>query len=325
MGGLASKLAVWALGKMAKGATKEAGEVIAKTAAKDSAVSLGESAAKTAVKETTEAAAKGATKEAAEATAKTAAKETVKETTEAVAKEATKEATEATAKTAGKEGAKGGFWYRAKQAYNAITFPWTHKKQIATAGVSIGAFGVGGKLAWDKLVNDKDVLENLGAMSNDAVMGLKDGGKDFGRGFINGASQDPDVKAAAKVVDDTGKKVKETAEDIFEHGRGVGNMLSEIVNTIGSFFGGVSNMLSSLTNGKVGGLGVVGLLASAYLIFGRTGILGKIGGLLMGMTLLSGIMRPSENVSADQSVVQNRGKNDTMALDETAQQQAIRR
>ena len=91
MGGLASKLAVWALGKMAKGATKEAGEVIAK----DAAVSLGESAVKTAVKESTEAAAKGATKEAAETTAKSAAKEAAKETS-----------VEAT-----KKSAKGGFWY----------------------------------------------------------------------------------------------------------------------------------------------------------------------------------------------------------------------
>lgn len=303
MGGLASKLAVWALGKMAKGATKEAGEVIAK----DAAASLGESAVKTAVKESTEAAAKGATKEAAETTAKSAAKEAAKETSE----EATKKS------------AKGGFWYSTFHAgAETIKFGGNAllKHPILTVGGTVGAWS-----ALESAVGEKSFKENVKENTKEVATRALE----FGKGVISGTADavtgDKDVQDVTKAAVETGKKVKETGEDIFEHGRGVGNMLSEIVNTIGSFFGGVSNMLSSLTNGKVGGLGVVGLLASAYLIFGRTGILGKIGGLLMGMTLLSGIMRPSENVSAAQSVAQQRGKNGTMDLDETAPQQAMRR
>jgi hypothetical protein len=196
---------------------------------------------------------------------------------------------------------------------------------------SLGAAGTAGLGAWATFGGDseKTLSENMGAKASDVVTGAKDVAKDFGKGFVGGISEDDDVKDAAKAVGDAGKAAKETVEGAANRvGSAVsslGDMLGGFVSTMSNVFGGVGNMLSSLTNGKVGGLGVVGLLASAYLIFGRTGILGKFGGLLMGMTLLSGIMRPSENVSAAQSVAQQRGKNDSIALAETAPQQPMRR
>lgn len=307
MGGLASKLAVWALGKMAKGATKEAGEVIAK----DAAVSLGESAVKTAVKESTEAAAKGATKEAAETTAKSAAKEAAKETSE----EATKKS------------AKGGFWYSTFHAgAETIKFGGNAllKHPVLTVGGTIGAWS-----ALESAVGEKNFMDNT--KENSAQVATR--ALEFGKGVIGGTvaavTGDKDVQNVTKTAVETGKEVtqtvKATASRAADAVGGVGGTLKGVVDVIGGIFGGAANMLSNLTNGKVGGLGVVGLLASAYLIFGRTGILGKIGGLLMGMTLLSGIMRPSESVSAAQSVAQQRGKNDTIDLAETAPQQAMRR
>ena len=47
-----------------------------------------------------------------------------------------------------------------------------------------------------------------------------------------------------------------------------------------------SNFFSNLGNGKVSGLGIGALIASAYMIFGRTGLLGKIGGALMAMMMI---------------------------------------
>ena len=49
---------------------------------------------------------------------------------------------------------------------------------------------------------------------------------------------------------------------------------------------GVSNFFSNLGKGNVSGLGMLGLVASALLVFGRFGWLGKIGGLLLGMMLI---------------------------------------
>ena len=47
----------------------------------------------------------------------------------------------------------------------------------------------------------------------------------------------------------------------------------------GSFF-------SNLGKGKVSGLSLAGLVAAAYLIFGRFGWLGKIAGTMLGMMLV---------------------------------------
>lgn len=198
------------------------------------------------------------------------------------------------------------------------------KHPVLTVGSSVGAWS-----ALESAVGDKSFTENVKENSKELATRSLEFGKGVISGTVDAVSGDKDVQDATKVAVETGKEVtqtvKETAGRAADAVGGATSTLKSVVDAIGGIFGGAANMLSGLTGGKVGGLGVVGLLASAYLVFGRTGILGKIGGLLMGMTLLSGIMRPSENVSAAQSVAQQRGKNDSIALDETAPQQAMRR
>jgi len=46
------------------------------------------------------------------------------------------------------------------------------------------------------------------------------------------------------------------------------------------------NFLDNLVHGKVSGLSIGALIAASYLIFGRTGLLGKIGGALMAMMMV---------------------------------------
>ena len=63
---------------------------------------------------------------------------------------------------------------------------------------------------------------------------------------------------------------------------------------IGNFFG-------NLGRGNVSGLSIAGLVAAAFLVFGRFGWLGKIAGALLGMMLIgnnSGITRMSSQESA---------------------------
>ena len=110
---------------------------------------------------------------------------------------------------------------------------------------------------------------------------------------------------------DAGKAAKETVEGAADRvGSAVssfGDMLGGFVSTMSNVFGGVGNMLSGLMSGKTSGLGIAGLVASAFLIFGRTGILGKAGGLLLGMMMLSGMNRQaqSQNPAQDAALQQN--------------------
>ena len=173
--------------------------------------------------------------------------------------------------------------------------------------------GVAGLGAWATFGGDseKTLSENMGDKASDVVSGAKDVAKDFGKGFVGGISEDEDVKAAAKAVGDAGKAAKETVEGAADRvGSAVssfGDMLGGFVSTMSNVFGGVGNMLSGLMSGKTSGLGIAGLVASAFLIFGRTGILGKAGGLLLGMMMLSGMNRQaqSQNPAQDAALQQN--------------------
>ena len=46
------------------------------------------------------------------------------------------------------------------------------------------------------------------------------------------------------------------------------------------------NFLNNLTSGNISGWGIGALIAASYMIFGRTGLLGKIGGALMAMMMI---------------------------------------
>lgn len=65
---------------------------------------------------------------------------------------------------------------------------------------------------------------------------------------------------------------------------GVSNFLHSASN------GGITDMLGgffrNLGNGNVSGLSIAGLIAAAFLIFGRFGWLGKIAGAFLGMLLI---------------------------------------
>ena len=47
-----------------------------------------------------------------------------------------------------------------------------------------------------------------------------------------------------------------------------------------------SNFFSNLFSGNVSGMSMLGLVASAFLIFGRFGWMGKIAGVLLGMMMI---------------------------------------
>ena len=80
----------------------------------------------------------------------------------------------------------------------------------------------------------------------------------------------------------------------------------------GEGMGMFSNFFNNLGSGKVSGLGIGTLIASAYMIFGRTGLLGKIGGALMAMMMIGNnssrqVQTQTENVEQKESQEKNTG------------------
>lgn len=118
-----------------------------------------------------------------------------------------------------------------------------------------------------------------------------DGSGDFTHDMVNGFTG----KNTVEEVKDTTKSVLDGLKDTASETKGILGTLADTLQGISKFLGNMfggdgmgmfSNFFSNLGNGKVSGLGIGALIASAYMIFGRTGLLGKIGGALMAMMMI---------------------------------------
>lgn len=65
---------------------------------------------------------------------------------------------------------------------------------------------------------------------------------------------------------------------------GASNFLGSVSNGNGGNM--LGNFFSNLANGRVSGLSIAGLIAGAFLVFGRFGWLGKIAGAFLTMMLI---------------------------------------
>ena len=141
-------------------------------------------------------------------------------------------------------------------------------------------------LGWEKLTTDKSVVHIV----SDAVIG----------------------EPASDALADTAENVRGLTD---KAGEAVGT-LSGAVAGIDSKLDGVSNFLRQATSGggmnmlgnfvrnlghgNVSGLSIAGLVAAAFLIFGRFGWLGKIAGAFLGMMLIgnnAGVFRDTNTES----------------------------
>lgn len=133
-----------------------------------------------------------------------------------------------------------------------------------------------GYLAWENIVNDKPVVRSVA----DVLVGEET----VDKGLEVAGQTAEKVK---KAIDETGEAlhgVKEGVSSLNETWGGIGTFLSNLTGGNGlNMFG---NFFANLGKGNVSGLGILGLVASALLVFGRFGWLSKIAGLLMGMMLI---------------------------------------
>ena len=163
-----------------------------------------------------------------------------------------------------------------KSVGNAVLHPSQTLRGIGSALKTVTVGGAAGYVGWEKLTTDKSVARIV----SDAVIG------------------EEATNAISGTVKSTGDKVSritDKAEQTMANVNQATNNLSSTLNGASNFLGNVSNrnggdmlgnFLNNLANGKVSGMGIAGLIAGAFLVFGRFGWLGKIAGaFLMMMTI----------------------------------------
>lgn len=159
---------------------------------------------------------------------------------------------------------------------SAVLHPQQTLKGVGTATKSAVVGGSLGYIGWEKLTTDKSVV----GIVSDAVIG---------EDTTNA------ISGTAKAATETVNKLTGKAEQTFDSVSQASSSLSSTLDGASNFLSGVSNgnagnmlgnFFSNLAHGKVSGLSIVGLIAGAFLVFGRTGWLGKIAGIFLTMMMI---------------------------------------
>ena len=156
--------------------------------------------------------------------------------------------------------------------------------KTATIGGAVGYVG------WEKLTTDKSVVRIV----SDAVIG------------------EPATNTLAETADGVREltgKAGEAIGSVSGAVTGIDNKLNGVSNFLRQASGGgvmdmFGNFFRNLGSGNVSGLGIAGLVAAAFLIFGRFGWLGKIAGAFLGMMLIgnnAGVLRTQETGNVQRS------------------------
>jgi len=164
----------------------------------------------------------------------------------------------------------------AKTVGHTVLHPQQTIKGMGTA-TKTAAVGAGaGYVAWEKLTTDKSVARIVG----DAVVGSD---------TIDSVGEK--MEGVGNAVSNLGETASNAINGVSEAVNGANSNLSGIGNFLGNMTNGnggnmFSNFFSNLFSGNVSGMSMLGLVASAFLIFGRFGWMGKIAGILLGMMMI---------------------------------------
>ena len=175
-------------------------------------------------------------------------------------------------------------------------------KTAATLGVASFA-------GW-KMLDDPN--KSFGTAVGETVRQTVNGSGDFAHDVVNGFTGEntvEDIKEGASVLTES---IKETLGET----KGLLGTLSETLQGLGKFIGNIfggngtnmfANFFNNFGDGKVSGLSIAGLLAACYMMFGRSGLLGKIGGALLAMMLIGGNSQ-RQSVSNTETLAQNQSQ-----------------
>ena len=164
----------------------------------------------------------------------------------------------------------------AKTVGHSVLHPQQTIKGMGTATKTAAVGAATGYVAWEKLTTDKSVARIVG----DAVVGSD---------TIDSVGEK--VEGVGNAVSNLGETASNAMNSVSEAVGGASSNLNGISNFLGSMTNGnggnmFSNFFSNLFSGNVSGMSMLGLVASAFLIFGRFGWMGKIAGALLGMMMI---------------------------------------
>ncbi len=161
-------------------------------------------------------------------------------------------------------------------------------KTIKAAGTAVKTAAVGGALGyvgWHKLTSDDSVVEIV----SDALVGEKT--TDAISNTIHGTTEG--VKELREQMGTMTQSVTQTMQGVDNRLNGISNFIGQISNGDGGQM--LGNFMNNLTSGNVKGMGVMGLVLSAFLLFGRFGWMGKLAGAVLAMMTIGNnayIQRP---------------------------------
>ena len=173
-------------------------------------------------------------------------------------------------------GAAKGTWGFAKAGGRSLGNTVIHPAQtLKGAGSAMKTAAVGGAtgyVAWEKLTTDKSVVEIVG----DAVVGEK---------TVDTLSE------AANDVKELKTKAGEAVDAVNTVAGKMDTQFSGISDFFRNMFGGVGcdmigNLFGNIGKGNVSGMSIVGLVAAAFMVFGRFGWMSKIAGALLGAMII---------------------------------------
>ena len=155
-----------------------------------------------------------------------------------------------------------------------------HPQQtIKGAGAAVKTAAVGGGLGyvgWQKLTTDDSVVEIV----SDALIG-KDTTEAIGEKVHGTVETVKELKDSVSNMTDT---VTSTMGNVDSKMNGVSSFISQVTSGEGGNM--LGNFFSNLTSGKVSGMSIMGLVLSAFLLFGRFGWMGKIAGAVLAMMMI---------------------------------------
>lgn len=158
------------------------------------------------------------------------------------------------------------------QTLKAVTHPVSTLKTTGSALKTASIGGAAAYVGWEKLTTDKSVARIVG----DTLVG---------ESTVN------EVKETMNDVKDLKEKAGQAVDAVGDAMTDVNSKWSGMTKFIRGMANGegvnmFSNFFSRLGNGNVSGLSIAGLVASALLIFGRFGWLGKIAGTMLAMMMI---------------------------------------
>lgn len=174
---------------------------------------------------------------------------------------------------------------------------WKTATTVAAHPKTAIATAVGG---WALMHKSDNPEESMGTAVGKTMRESVDGSGGFVHDVVNGFTGKNTVEevkdTASSVLDSTTSTLGDLKDTVTES-KGLLGTLSDSLKGIGTFLGNVfggngmnmfGNFFNNMASGKVGGLSIGALILGAYMIFGRTGMLGKLGGALLAMMMIGG-------------------------------------